>query len=138
MSEFFLELFSDEIPPKLQIDAKNTIIQILEKSLIKKNITFKTSNSYSTPKRLVFVFGGIPEKIVQKEKILKGPKVGSDQTALDGFISSNYLKKSDIYQDNIQDKKYYFAKIKPKTIDVFSELAVAIPDALKSYSWKNQ
>ena len=136
MSELFLELFSEEIPPKLQIDAREKIKSIFVENLKIKNFIFKTSNSFSTPTRLVFVFDGIPDKIDQKEKILKGPKIGSPQIALDGFINSNNLNKSDIYEKDLENGRYYFAKSKSKTIDVFSELKAIIPNVLKNYSWK--
>ena len=136
MSELFIELFSEEIPPKLQIDAREKIKSILEVNLKKKNISYNSSYAYSTPKRLVFLFYGIPEKIEQKEKILKGPKVGSVDAALDGFIKSNKLSKSDVYEKELENGKYYFAKVNPKTIDVFNEIGVIISSSLKSYSWK--
>ena len=98
MSELFIELFSEDIPPKLQIDARLKIKKILEEKLEAKEIVFNSSKSFSTPKRLVFVVNGIPEKIEQKGKSLKGPKVGTPQEAMDGFIKSNNLNKSDIYK----------------------------------------
>ena len=133
---FFLELFSEEIPPKLQVDAREKIKKIFQEILEKKNIKFKSSNSFSTPKRLVFVFDGIPEKIEQEEKILKGPKTEAPQIALEGFLSSNNLKKSDIYEKELESGKFYFAKVESKTIDVFLELSLIIPKVLQSYSWK--
>ena len=54
MAELFIELFSEEIPAKLQIDARQRIKQLIEERLQKKEINFKTSKSYSTPKRMVF------------------------------------------------------------------------------------
>ena len=74
MSELFIELFSEEIPAKLQADARVKIKIAIEENLQKKEINFKSSKSYSTPKRLVFVIDGIPEKIVQKKKNYKRPK----------------------------------------------------------------
>ena len=74
MAELFVELFSEEIPSKLQIDARQKIKQMFEEKLHKKEIKFNSSKSFSTPKRLVFVIDGIPEKIEQKQKVLKGPK----------------------------------------------------------------
>ena len=100
MAELFIELFSEEIPSKLQIDARQKIRQMLEERLQKKEIKFNSSKSFSTPKRLVFVINGIPETIEQKKKVLKGPKVGAPQVALDGFIKSNNLNKKDIYKKN--------------------------------------
>ena len=136
MSEFFLELLSEEIPPKLQVDAREKIKKIFEDNLEKKNINFKSSSSFSTPKRLAFVFDGIQEKIEQKEKILKGPRVDAPQIALDGFLRSNNLKKEDIFEKDLEKGKFYFAKTKSKTINVFEELSEIIPNVLKSYSWK--
>ena len=86
MAEFFLELFSEEIPPKLQANAREKIKFLFENQLKKKNIKFSNSKSFSTPKRLVFVFDGIPKKIIQDELVLKGPKVDTPPVALEGFI----------------------------------------------------
>ena len=136
MSEFFLELFSEEIPPKLQKDAKSKIKYLLEENLNKKMIGFKSSKSFSTPKRLVFVIDGIPKKIQQKSKIIKGPRIDAPQVALEGFLKSNQLNKSDIYEKEIEKGKFYFANTKLKMIDVFEEFKLIIPEVLKNYSWK--
>jgi len=136
MPELFIEMFSEEIPSKLQIDARKNIKQMIEERLKKKEIKFNTSKSFSTPKRLVFLIDGIPEKIEQEKKILKGPKINSPQEALEGFIKSNNLNKSDIYKKKIEKGEFYFASVKPKVINVLEELESIIPEVLKSYSWK--
>ena len=122
MAELFIELFSEEIPAKLQIDARQKIKQILEEKLKKKEINFKSSKSFSTPKRLVFFINGIPDKIEQKKKIIKGPKVNTPQEALDGFLKSNNLNKSNVYKKKIDKGEFYFAESKPKIIDILKEL----------------
>ena len=136
MAELFIELFSEEIPAKLQIDARKKIKQSIEEKLQKKEINFKSSKSFSTPKRLVFVIEGIPEKIEQKRKIIRGPKVDAPQVALDGFIKSNNLRKSDIYKKILEKGEFYFAETKPKIIDILNELKTIVPDAIQSYTWK--
>ena len=112
MAELFIELFSEDIPPKLQIDARQKIKQSIEERLKKIEIKFNLSKSFSTPQRLVFFINGIPEKIEQKERIIKGPKVSAPQVALDGFIKSNNLTKQDVYKENIENGEFYFAKTK--------------------------
>ena len=136
MAELFIELFSEEIPSKLQIDARQKIRQILEKRLKKKEIKFNLSKSFSTPKRLVFAIDGISEKIEQKKKVLKGPKVGAPQAALDGFIKSNALNKADVYKKNIEKGEFYFATTNPKLINLIEEFKFIIPEVLQDYSWK--
>ena len=108
----------------------------MEEKLSKKEISFKSSKSFSTPTRLVFNIDGIPEKIKQSKKVIKGPKIEAPQAALDGFIKSNNLNKSDVYKKTIEKGEFYFAQIKPKTIDVLQEFQMIIPDVLQSYSWK--
>ena len=136
MAELFIELFSEEIPSKLQIDTRRKIKQIFEEKLQIKEIKFNSSKSFSTPKRLVFVIDGLPEKIEQKGKNLKGPKVDVPQVALDGFIKSNNLSKSDIYKKKIEKGEFYFANTKPKVINILQELQHIVPSAMRDYSWK--
>jgi len=136
MAELFIELFSEEIPAKLQVDARKKIKLIINDRLIKKEITFKSSNAYSTPKRLVFIIEGIPEEIKQKEKIIKGPKVDAPQVALDGFLKSNKLNKEELFKKKIEKGEFYFAKKQSKNIEISKELELIIPEVLKSYSWK--
>ena len=136
MAELFIELFSEEIPSKLQIDTRRKIKQIFEEKLQIKEIKFNSSKSFSTPKRLVFVIDGLPEKIEQKGKNLKGPKVDAPQVALDGFIKSNNLTKSDIYKKKIEKGEFYFANTKPKIINILQELQHIVPSVMRDYSWK--
>jgi len=136
MSELFIELFSEEIPSKLQVDARIKIKQVLEEKLKKKEINFKLSKSFSTPKRLVFVISGIPDKIEEKQKIIKGPKVDAKKEALEGFLKSNNLSKSNLYKQKIEKGEFYFIKTKSKIVDVLKELQTIIPETLQSYSWK--
>ena len=136
MAELFIELFSEEIPAALQVNARRKIKQILEEKLRKKEISFKSSQSFSTPKRLVFFIKEIPEKIEQKGKVIKGPKVEAPEVALDGFIKSNNLNKSDVYKKKIEKGEFYFAETKSRMIDILKELQSIIPETLQAYSWK--
>jgi len=136
MAELFIELYTDEIPAKLQIDARQKIKQLINEKLEKKEINYKASKSFSTPRRLVFFIEGIPDKIEQKKKIIRGPKVDAPQSALDGFAKSNNLIKTNIYKKKIDKGEFYFAEIQPKAINVLKELTLIIPETLQSYSWK--
>ncbi|MBA1337575.1 MAG: glycyl-tRNA synthetase beta chain [Pelagibacterales bacterium] len=136
MAELFIELFSEEIPAKLQTDIREKIKKMLEEKLKKKEIIFKSSKSFSTPKRLVFFINGIPEKIEQKGKIIKGPKIDAPAIALKGFIESNSLNKSDVYKKKIDKGEFYFADKKSEKIDILKELQLIIPEILQAYSWK--
>ena len=136
MAELFLELFSEEIPSNLQTDARQNIKKIFEEKLIAHDIQFKSSESFSTPKRLVFIIDGIPKKIEQKAKNLKGPKVNAPELALDGFIKSNNLEKKSVYKQKIDKGEFYFAYTKQKVINVLEELQNIIPEVIQNYAWR--
>ena len=116
MPELFIELYSEEIPSKLQIDARQKIQQIIEEKLKKKNINFKVGKSFSTPKRLVFLIEGIAKKIEMSKKTIKGPKVEAPPQALEGFIKSNNLAQQDIYKKKLKKENFTLQKLNQKQL----------------------
>ena len=66
MSEFFLELFSEEIPAGLQKNLGENLLKSFNDFFEEKSIPFKRSSSYSTPNRLVILFEGVQRQITQK------------------------------------------------------------------------
>ena len=136
MSELFLELFSEEMPSGLQKHAREGIQKLFTESFDKLNINFKSNKSYSTPKRLVFFFEEITEKIEKKGITIKGPKVDSPKSALEVFVKSNNLDRTEVFEQSLDKGRFFFAKINPKIILVKKELAKIIPDILNKYSWK--
>ena len=75
MAELLLELYSEEIPPQLQISARSQIKQYIENSFKEKNIRHKELSVYSSPTRLTIFTKDLTEKIKIKAKEIKGPKV---------------------------------------------------------------
>jgi len=136
MSEFFLELLSEEIPSTLQKNARDVLLKLFKESFEKNDIKFKSGKSFSTPKRLIIYFEGIPKTIDQKSLNIKGPKVGTPPEALEGFIKSNNLNESDIFKESNEKGEFFFAKTKAKTLIIGDELSLLVPEILKKYSWK--
>ena len=136
MSEFFLELFSEEIPANLQKNARNNLLEIFKDFFKKKNISFNNEFSFSTPNRLLILFEGIQTKIYQKEEEIRGPKIDSPEKALSGFLRSNNLQDKDLYKKENEKGIFYFAKKSPKTIKVSDLLNENIPLILDKISWK--
>ena len=96
MSEFFLELFSEEIPAGLQQNARNTLLENFQKLFQEKQISFKKSLSFSTPNRLIILFEGLSKEITQKAEEIKGPKVNAPEKAIEGFLRSNQIDKNNL------------------------------------------
>ncbi len=136
MSEFFLELFSEEIPAKLQKNARNELLELFTEFFEKKIINFKSKNSFSTPNRLIILFEGIKSEILQEEQELRGPKVEAPKEAIEGFLKSNKLEKESLYEKQTDRGVFYFAKRAEKKIKVCDLLNENIPIILDKISWK--
>ena len=136
MSEFFLELFSEEIPANLQKNARENLLQNFKDFFEKKNISFSKNLSFSTPNRLLILFEGIKPEIKQKEEEIRGPKIDAPEKALDGFLRSNNFQKKDLYQKKNDKGTFYFVKKPPKTIKISELLNENIPSILDGISWK--
>ena len=96
MSEFFLELFSEEIPSSLQKNLRMDLINSFNKLFEERFISFKKNLSYSTPNRLIIVFEELKKKIVMKSEEIKGPNINAPEIALEGFMRSNNISKKDL------------------------------------------
>jgi len=136
MSEFFLELFSEEIPAGLQKKARIDLLTNFNEFFKKKNIKFNKEDSFSTPNRLLILFSGIQNEIHQKEEEIRGPKIDAPEKALVGFLKSNKLLKENIYKKQTEKGSFYFAKKVAKKVKVFELLNENIPQILDKISWK--
>ena len=143
MSEFFLELFSEEIPAGLQRNSRNTLLENFQNLFEEKKISFKKSSSFSTPNRLIILFEGLSKEITQKAEEIKGPNVNAPEKAIEGFLRSNQIDKKDLLKKKIEKGEFYFFK-KPSnkinTIDLLQKYTPLILDKLqwkKSMVWGN-
>ena len=136
MAELLLELYSEEIPPQLQIGARNQLKQFFEKSFEEESIKYKEISIYSSPTRLTLVVKDLAEKIKIESKEIKGPKVGSSDQILHGFMKAKNVSKNDLFKKETEKGKFYFIKIEPKNILVEELLISILSKALSSISWK--
>ena len=99
MSEFFLELFTEEMPPSLQSNAKIEFLEILKNFLDQKKISYnKSFYSISTPNRLIFYFKDIVNEFEKKTEEIKGPRVDANKESLEGFLKSKNISKKKNFQ----------------------------------------
>ena len=108
MSEFFLEIFSEEIPANLQRFARQNLLENFIKLFEKKNISFKKGSSYSVPNRLIVLFEGLPSQIIEKEDEIRGPNTNADEKAIEGFLRSNNVNKDQIFKKQTEKGEFYF------------------------------
>ena len=137
MAEFFLELFSEEIPAGLQKNLREKLLDEFRKFFFEKSIKSKKSFSFSTPNRLIVVFEGLDKQIKTSSEEIKGPKTNAPEQALEGFMRSNNIKKNDLFTNKTDKGEFYFFKKKSETLNTHDLLENLIPKLLDNYQWKN-
>ena len=136
MSEFFLELFSEEIPSKLQINARKSLLENLKKFFGESEIIIKGKlNVFSTPNRLVVHIDKITKQISTKSEEIRGPNIKSPDKALEGFLRSNNIEKSKIFIKKTEKGDFYFYKKSSQKISAAELLRKNIPKILSNITW---
>ena len=117
MSELFIELFSEEVPAKLQIKAREQLKEILSNFFEQHGVKYKGEiRIFSTPNRIAINAKGLPKEVLFKSKEVKGPSINAPDKALDGFLNSNQIKKNEIYKKKTEKGEFYFYKTKTKIL----------------------
>ena len=136
MSEFFLELFSEEIPPQLQINARKKIFSDLNKFFGENNIKVKSPGKFfSTPNRIIIYFPNISKYVEKKSQEIKGPSTSSNPEALEGFLKSHNIKRSKVNLKTTEKGEFYFYKTPNFKLETFDLLKNNLPLILDEINW---
>ncbi|MDC3033917.1 glycine--tRNA ligase subunit beta [Candidatus Pelagibacter sp.] len=136
MSQFFLELFSEEIPASLQQNLRENLLKSFNDFFEEKFISLKRSSSYSTPNRLIILFEGVQKQTFLKSKEIKGPSIKAPELAIEGFIRSNKILKQNLYEKKTEKGSFFFFKTKSKKLYTHELLEEFIPKILDKIQWK--
>jgi glycyl-tRNA synthetase beta chain len=131
MTDFLLELRSEEIPARMQERAKDDLARLFNEALAKAGLASESVETFATPRRLALIAKGLPLETKAVSEETKGPKLGAPPQALEGF-----LRKVGLSQDQLVERDgVLFAVVnKPgrKTADVLAE---AIPAIIRAFPW---
>jgi len=129
MPELLLELFSEEIPARMQKRAASELERLVTAGLKDAGLGFEQSQSFVTPRRLVLVVDGLPDKQPDVSEERKGPQVGAPEQAINGFLGSlGGLTLDDCEQREIKGKTFWFAVTEKKG----QAMAIVLQDILKT------
>jgi glycyl-tRNA synthetase beta chain len=136
MPDLLLELFSEEIPARMQARAADDLRKLVTDRLVAAGLLYEGAKAFATPRRLALAVQGVPVRQPDVREEKKGPRVGAPDGAIQGFLRAAGLKS--ISEAKVQpDKKgdFYVALIeKPgrPAIDVIGEI---VPEVVKSFPW---
>ncbi len=110
MAELLVELFSEEIPARMQARAAEDLKRLVTEGLKAANLTFESARAYATPRRLALVVDGLPAQQPDLSEEKKGPKVGAPEQAVQGFLKANGFASLDQAEVRETPKgSFYFA-----------------------------
>ena len=136
MSEFFLELFSEEMPSKLQTNARKNLLLDLNKFFEESNIKIKGAvSAFSTPNRIAINFTNISKEVIKKSQEIRGPSSDSKTEALEGFLKSYKIKKSQVSLKSTKKGKFYFYNTPEQKLQTYDLLKKNLPLILEKISW---
>lgn len=135
MPDLLLELLSEEIPARMQSDARDTLRDMMVKGLKAAGIEHGDPVVHSTPRRLTLFVPGLPARTPDIEDERKGPRTDAPEKALEGFLRSTGLTKDEL--DVRPDKKgdVYFAVIRKPGVATADAVAALVPEVIRSFPW---
>lgn len=140
MPDLLLELFSEEIPARMQAKAADDLRRMVTDKLVAEGLVYEGAKAFVTPRRLALTVHGIPVRQPDLKEERKGPKIGAADAAVQGFLKATGLKSLDEAQIQRDPKKgdFYIALMeKPgrPAIDVIAEI---LPVIVRTFPWPKQ
>ena len=135
MPELLLELFSEEIPARMQRGAAEQLQTKAEEAFKTSGLTFTKLNTYVTPRRLVLVADGVPAKQDDVKIEHKGPRTDAAPAALEGFLKKTGLKIEQLEKRATDKGECYFATIEQKGKETANVLPNILADIVTNFHW---
>lgn len=136
MPDLLLEIFSEEIPARMQVRAARELERMVNKALLDAGFMPEGVKAFATPRRLTLAATGLPAKQPDRREEKKGPRVGAPEKAAAGFLKSAGLSSLDECEQR-EDKKgaFYVAVIDQKGKDTSELIASFVPEIVRGFSW---
>ena len=136
MPDLLLELFSEEIPARMQAKAAEDLRRMVTDKLVAEGLVYEGAKAFSTPRRLALTVHGIPARQPDLKTERRGPKVGAPDAAVQGFLKATGLKSLDeakIQRDPKGD--FYIGLIEKPGRDAIDVLAEILPVIIRTFPW---
>jgi len=136
MPDFLLELFSEEIPARMQARAAEDLRKLVTEALVGAGLLYEGAKDFVTPRRLALAVKGVPVRQPDVKEEKKGPRVGAPEGAIQGFLRAAGLK-SISEAKVVADKKgdFYLAVSEKPGRAAIEVIAEIVPEVVKTFPW---
>jgi glycyl-tRNA synthetase beta chain len=140
MPDLLLELFSEEIPARMQAKAADDLRKMVTDKLVAEGLVYEGAKAFATPRRLALTVHGIPARQPDLKDERKGPKIGAPDAAVQGFLKATGLKSLDEAKIQKDPKKgdFYVALIEKPGRPAIDVLADILPVIVRTFPWPKQ
>jgi len=136
MPDLLLELFSEEIPARMQARAADDLRKLVTDRLVEAGLVYEGAKAFVTPRRLALAVHGVPVRQPDVREEKKGPRVGAPEGAIAGFLKAAGLKSIDEAKVQPDKKGDFYVAVMEKpgraAIDVIGEI---IPAVIEKFPW---
>jgi glycyl-tRNA synthetase beta chain len=131
MTDFLLELLSEEIPARMQAKAQSDLARLMTEQLAAAGLAAEGIETYATPRRLVLIARDLPAETEAVREETKGPRTSAPPQALEGF-----LRKTGLTRDRLEERDgIWFATVEKPGRSTASVLAEAVPTVIRAFPW---
>lgn len=131
MPQLLLELFSEEIPARMQTGAARDLVRMARDHLARAGLAFETLESFAGPRRLTLRVDGLPERQPDQSEERRGPRVGAPQAAIDGFARSVGVPPEALTETG----GYFTATMESKGSGAAELIAALVSEIIRGFPW---
>jgi len=138
MPDLLLELFSEEIPARMQKQAAEDLKRLVTNALVERGLVYEGAASFATPRRLALHIAGLPARQPDVREEKKGPRVGAPEAAVQGFLRAaglDSLDQAKIEADPKGKGEFYVAIVEKAGAATLDVLADVLPQIVRTFPW---
>src|SRR3954469_22433654 len=137
MPDLLLELFSEEIPARMQAKAADDLRRMVTDKLVAEGLVYEGAKAFATPRRLALTVPGLAARQPDLKEERKGPRVGGPDAAIQGFLNATGLASLDEAKIQRDPKKgdFYIALIEKPGRPTLDVLADILPVIVRTFPW---
>ncbi|MBL4918257.1 glycine--tRNA ligase subunit beta [Szabonella alba] len=135
MPDLLLELFSEEIPARMQARASDDLRRLVTDGLVEAGLTYASAGAFATPRRLVLTIEGLSARSQPLREERKGPKADAPDAALQGFLRSTGLTKDQLELRDDKKGQVWFAVIEKPGREAAEIVAGVVEATIRNFPW---
>ncbi len=137
MPDLLLELFSEEIPARMQAQAADALKKLVTDALVERGLLYEGAKAFVTPRRLALAVHGLPGRQADQKEEKKGPRVGAPEQAVAGFLKAAGVASLDQATIQSDPKKgdFYVAVVEKPGRATTEVVAEIVPDIIRKFPW---